>query len=41
MRMLRDIDEKKGICRIDAGKETLDFKISKMYVKKLVEKHFL
>lgn len=41
MRMLRDIDEKKGICSILAGNETLNFKISKMYVKKMVEKHFL
>jgi len=40
MKMLKNIDEKAGICKIDTGIEIHEFKISKLSVKKLTENQF-
>jgi two-component system LytT family response regulator len=40
MRMLKDIDEKKKICRIDTGTDILEFNITKLCLKNLEENHF-
>jgi two-component system, LytTR family, response regulator len=40
MKMLKDIDEKKKICRINTGNEILEFNITKLCLKKMEEIHF-
>jgi two-component system, LytTR family, response regulator len=40
MKMLKDIDEKNKICRINTGDDILEFNITKLCLKKLEENHF-